>query len=113
MAVRSGNAPLHVELVTPAGTVQADATAIPSLSSLALIVSAGDNTAGIRLPKASKGKAFFVKNSGSGSLIVWPAVGDAINAIAADSSLSVVTLKSFVIVAKDSTTWFTIPLLPS
>jgi hypothetical protein len=111
--LRSGNAPLHVELVTPAGTVQADATAIPTNASPALVVSAGTGAAGIRLPKAVKGKAYFIKNTGGSALLVYPAVGDGINAILADSALSMAALTSAVIVAKDSTTWYTIPLLPS
>lgn len=111
--LRLGNAPLHVELVTPAGTVQADAAAIPVNSSPALIVSAGDGTAGIRLPKAVKGKDFYVKNTGGSALLLYPAVGDGINAVAVDSPLSIAALKSCAIVASDSTTWYTVPLLPS
>ena len=111
--LRAGNAPLHVNLVTPAGTTQADATAIPSNASLALIVSAGDGTAGIRLPKAVEGKAYLIKNTGGSALLVYPATGDGINAIAVNSALSMAALTSAVIAASGSVTWYTIPLLPS
>jgi len=111
--LRFGNAPLNVELVTPAGTTQATATAIPANASPALIVSAGDGTAGIRLPKAVKGKAYAIKNTGGAALLVYPAEGDGINAIIADSPLSIAALKSCDIIASGSVTWYTVPLLPS
>jgi len=111
--LRSGNAPLHVEVVTAAGSSQTDATAIPTNSSLALIVSAGDNTVGIRLPKAVKGKTYCVKNIGSGGLKVYPATGDAINAIVADTAITMLTVTSALFVAQNSTTWQTIPTVPS
>jgi len=111
--LRFGNAPLHVELVTPAGTVQADAAAIPANASPALIVSAGNGTAGIRLPKAVKGKAYAIKNTGGSALLVYPAVGDGINAVAVNSPLSMAALTSCDIMASGSVTWYTVPLLPS
>jgi len=113
MANRSGNAPLHVEVVVAAGTVQADATAIPTNSAPALVVSTGNGTVGIRLPKAVKGKTFYVKNIGGGGLLVWPAVGDAINALAVDGAITMATVTSAVFIAQNSTTWQTVPTIPS
>ena len=109
---RIGNAPLPVQVVTAAGSSQTDAAAVGTKSP-AFILAAGDNTVGIRLPLAAKGMLFYVKNTGGGSLKVYPASGDAINAIVADSPLVMVTVTSAVFVAKDSTTWYTFPLLPS
>ena len=110
---RSGIAPLHVEVVTAAGTVQADAAQIPIKSSPALIVAAGDNTVGIKLPPASKGQLFFVKNTGAGSLKVWPSSGDAVNAGGTDNAYSMATVTSALFAAKDSSTWYTFPLVAS
>lgn len=104
---------INVQSLTPAGTVLADATQI-SVGTPALIVAAGDGTAGIKLPRASKGKILYVKNTGGGNLKVWPHdSGDQINAISAGSSLSMATVTSAVFVAADTTHWYTVPLLPS
>lgn len=114
MSARSGNAPLNVESVTAAGSVQSDAAAIPSKSSPAFVLATGDGTVGISLPKATKGKLFYVKNLAAGSALkVWPATGDAINALSANSAISMAAATSAVFIAKDSTTWYTVPLLPS
>jgi len=109
---------INVELLTAAGTVQADATAIPRRSSPGFVVVLNaDDAVGIRLPTATKGKIFHVKNTGtggfSGILNVYPAVGDNINALSANAPLLMATLTAATFIAKDSTTWYTIPLLPS
>lgn len=111
--IRSGNAPLNVEVLTAAGSVQGDATGIPVKSSPALIVAAGDNAVGIKLPPATKGKWFVIKNTGTGGLKVWPSSGDAINALGADNAITMATVTSAVFVAQDSTTWQTTPTVPS
>ena len=113
MAIRGGNAPLNVQSVTAAGTVQADATAVPSKSSPALILAAGDNTVGIRLPAATEGKVYHIKNTGSGGLKVWPATGDIINALGANNAITMATVTAAVFAASSSSQWYTIPLLPS
>lgn len=111
--VRSGNAPLHVEVVTAAGSSQATAAAIPANASPALVVAAGDNSVGIRLPSAVKGKQYFIKNTGTGGLKVYPASGDVINALSPDGAITMATVTSACFIAADSTTWYTVPLLPS
>jgi len=111
--LRSGNAPLHVENVTAAGSTQADAATIPSKASLALVVAAGDNTKGILLPKASKGKAYFVKNSGAGGLKVYPSGTNAINALGGSNAITMAANTSALFVAATSALWYTVPLLPS
>ena len=113
MAIRGGNAPLNVETVTAAGSEQADAAAIPSMSSPALVLAAGDDSVGILLPKASKGKVFYVKNTGGGGLKVWPYSGDAINALGADTAITMATVTAAVFAASSTSQWYTIPLLPS
>lgn len=108
---------LNVEPLTAGGTTQADATAVPIKSSPALILAAGDDVVGIRLPPATKGKLFWIKNTGTGGLTgtlkVYPATGNTINAIAANTALAMASLSAAAFVAKDATSWYTIPLVPS
>jgi cobalamin biosynthesis protein CobD/CbiB len=56
-----------------------------------------------------------IKNSDAANAVlkVWPATGDAINAIAANSALSMAAKTSALFVSLDGTTWYTTPLLPS
>lgn len=114
MGTRAGNAPLNVKVLTPAGTVLADATLIRTKSP-ALIAATGDGTAGIRLPMAAPGKIYHIKNRAAAqTLNVWPyATAEQINAITAGSAIALAAATSAVFVAVDSTTWFTVPLLPS
>lgn len=107
------NDTINVEVVTAAGSVQADAAAIPIKSSIALVTASGDNTVGVRLPPASRGKVFFIKNTGAGTLRVYPAGTDAINAIIAGSPIVMGALTSATFIAQTSAQWFTVPLLPS
>ena len=98
-----------------AGTSQSTATPVvtPSPAFIYAGTSGGDGTAGIRLPKAAKGKMFTVKNAYNGNIRVYPASGDAINALGTDTQLVMAALTSATFIARDSTTWYTIPLLPS
>ena len=98
--------------VTAAGTVQADAGAIRTKSP-AIISAAGDDTVGIKLPAVTKGKLYFVKNTGSGGLKVWPSGTNQINAITAGSSITMATVTSAAFVGLDTIHWYTVPLLPS
>lgn len=114
--VRSGNAPWHAERLVPAGTSQSDATAIPALSSPALVVAAGNYLAGIRLPGAAKGKTFMISNTGVGGfgvLFVYPAVGDGINALGINVVMQMPPQTSALFIAADSASWFTNPTVPS
>lgn len=108
---------LSVEVITAAGSTQTDATAIPIKSSPALIVAAGDDVVGIRLPPASKTKRFYVKNTGTGgvtgTLKVYPATGDAINLLGANTPISMASLSSCLFIAASTTLWYTVPTVPS
>lgn len=117
MRGRTSIAVVAVEVVVAAGSSQATAAAIPTKSSPALVLAAGDDVVGIKLPPASKGQLFHIKNTGTGGITgklnVYPAVGDAINALATNSPIAMASLASATFIAKDSVTWYTIPLLPS
>ncbi len=108
---------LNVETLTVAGTSQTTATAILAIWSPALILAAGDSVAGISLPRASKGRVFEVKNTGPlgglGGLNVYPAVGDSINALAANAPLVMDARTAARFVATSATVWETLPNVPS
>jgi hypothetical protein len=106
---------INVASLAVAGTSQATATPIvtPSPAFIYAGTSGGDGTAGVRLPKAVKGKVYHVKNAYNGNMRVYPASGDAINAIAPDTQIVMAALTSATFIALNSTTWYTIPLLPS
>ena len=114
MANRAGNAPYNTAAVTPAGTSRTDATQILTKSP-ALIAATGDGSAGIKLPAASEGKVFAIKNrAAAATLSVYPYdSGDQINAITAGSPITMAAATSATFISLDSTHWYTVPLLPS
>lgn len=97
-----------------AGSAQGDAVAIGSTVGFAFITGA-DGTKGAVLPAAVAGKVIVVKNSDAANAILklYPASGDAINALAANASLNMAAKTSALLVCLDATTWYTVPLLPS
>ena len=96
--------------VAALGTVQGDAAAITTGFTL---VSGADAAKGVILPTAAPGLVAIVKNGANAVLKIWPNTSDAINAIAANSSLDIAALTSVVLVSYDATTWYSVPLLPS
>lgn len=102
------------EAVAAAGSVQGDATEVGASTGFVHGTGA-DGTKGIKLPAASAGKTIIVKNSDAANAIlkVYPATGDAINALSANAAISMAAKTSAVFVALDATTWYTVPLLPS
>ena len=115
-SVKSRGIPfLHVLTPVPGGTIQTDATAIVD-SSPALVLSAGTSWGGIRLPTASRGKTFWIQNTGTHELAqlrVYPATGDSINELAADTYLEMEEGASAMFIASSSTVWYTVPRVPS
>ena len=115
-SIKSRGVPfLHVLTVTPAGTSQSDATAIPN-SSPALVLAEGNSWNGVVLPTASRGKTFWIKNTGTselGGLRIYPATDDSINALSANAYIEMVANSSAVFVAVSSTVWYTFSYLPS
>lgn len=104
--------PLDVTAVAAAGSAQGDAAAL----ALGLnVVSAADGTKGVKLPAAAAGRVVFVKSTTAGQVLkVYPATGDAINALSANTALSLASgATPAILVAADAATWYTFPLLPS
>lgn len=97
------------------GADQAGAAPIVSASGAFIHATAADGTKGIRLPAAVAGMEYLIKNSDAANAVlkVYPATGDAINALAANASLDMAAKTSVLLVALDGTTWYSLPLLPS
>lgn len=97
--------------VAAAGADQAGAAA---LVEGAQVVTGANGSLGVRLPVAGIGAIVIIKGTTSGVLLVYPDTGAAINAVAANSAMS---LASGVIPAlfwkHTATQWYTLPLLPS
>ena len=102
--------------IMPSATVAATGTNQATAAQIATgftLVSAADATKGILLPAAAAGLTCVIKNNAAAVLKIWPASGDAVNAIAADSNYVLASLTSTVLVAYDATTWYSVPLLAS
>jgi len=106
----TGGLYLKSATVAAAGSTQANAAAVSDGFTL---VSAADGTKGVVLPAAVAGRTVILKNNANAVLKVWPASGDAVNAIAADSNYVLAAYTSSLLVAYDSTTWYSVPLLAS
>jgi len=96
--------------VAAAGSTQTNATEITTGFTL---VSGADDTKGVRLPAAEAGAICIIKVGDGADLKVYPATGDVINALSANGAITVVDDVCFMFIAYDSTTWYTLPLLPS
>lgn len=105
----------NAEVVAAAGADQAGATAITANSPAIVHATGADGAKGVKLPAAAAGKVVFIKNADAANaiLLVYPATGDGINAVAVNSALSMAAKTAAVFVAIDATTWFTFSLLPS
>ena len=106
---------LDVQVLAAAGSNQGDAGAMTLTAPGLCHATGADATKGVVLPAAAAGKMIIVKNSDAANAVlkVYPATGDAINAIAANTEISMAAKTCAVFTAIDATTWFTAPLLPS
>lgn len=96
--------------VAATGSTQSDAA---QLAGGFTLVSAADGTKGVKLPAAAAGRVVILKNGAAAILKVWPSTDDAINAITANSNYVLASNTSSILVAYDSTTWYSVPLLAS
>ncbi|WP_063607925.1 DUF2190 family protein [Zavarzinella formosa] len=103
---------IQTATVAAAGSVQGDAAAVAEGFTL---VTGADATKGVLLPTAAAGKQVIIKNADVANAIlkIWPATGDAVNAVAVNSAFSIAAKTSVLLVAYDATTWYSVPLLPS
>lgn len=110
----SGTGALAMASATVAAFGDSQATATPVAQGFTL-VTAADGGKGIVLPDAAAGLVCIIKNRDSENAVlkVYPNTGDAINAIAANTALSMAAKTIAYFVAYDATTWYTLPLSPS
>ena len=106
----SGGVRMAVTAVAAAGTNQATAAALAEGLN---VVSAADGTKGVKLPTAVAGAVAIVKNTAAGALLIYPATGAAINAVAVNGSYSITNLTSTMLVASSTTQWYSVPLVAS
>ena len=106
----TGGLYLKTATVAAAGSTQANAAAVSDGFTL---VTAADGTKGVVLPAAVAGRTVILKNNAGSTLKVWPASGDGINAITVDSNFTITNLSACMLVAYDSTTWYSVPLVAS
>lgn len=98
------------ETVAAAGSVQGDAAAMVADF---VLVTGADATKGVILPTPAAGRRIVVKNNAGSVLKVYPATGGAINAIAANTAISLAANVPAMFIASSATQWWTLPLLPS
>jgi len=108
----SGSLVIKSATVAAAGANQGNAAAVTAGFTL---VTGADATKGVVLPAASAGLVVIIKNADAANAVlkVYPASGDAINALSANASYDMAAKTSMLLVAYDSTTWYTVPLLAS
>jgi len=105
-----GNQTIPVTTVAAAGTNQGTAAAL----SLGFnYVTGADDAKGVKLPAAAAGRIVIIKVGPGADLKVYPNTSDKINDGTADAAITVVDDVCFMLIAKDATDWYTLPLLPS
>ena len=98
-------------------TVAAAGNSLATANALSVgmnVVTGADSTKGVVLPASAAGKIVIVKSAQAGqTLPVYPPAASAINALAANSALTMAALTSAMFVCSSNTQWYTVPLLPS
>jgi len=101
----------------PTATVAADGSANTDAAAVTegfTLVTAADGTKGVILPSAVAGMQCILKNAESSNLKVYPGASDKINGgTATTGSLTLAADTSCLLVAYDTTDWYSVPLLPS
>jgi len=126
LAAASGDQFVHVKLndanvlptyqtVAAAGSDNTNAVAITANGPINVVaVTGADATKGAILPAGVAGSLFFVKNTASQILKVYPPSGAQINALTATTgAISMASVTSAVFMFTSATQVYTIPLLPS
>jgi hypothetical protein len=107
---------IHAQTTAAAGSVIGDATQITHPSPTIVHATGADATKGIKLPPATKGKMYFIKNADAANAVlkVYPYdTSDQINALTAGDPISMAAKTAAVFVSFDTTHWYSFSLLPS
>lgn len=98
--------------VAAAGSVLADAAQLyPGFT----VVTGANGTLGVKLPAVPiVGTVVIIKGTTAGVLKVWPDAAATINAIGSNGAMSLASgVVPAIFIAKSTTQWYTLPLLPS
>jgi hypothetical protein len=90
--------------VTAAGTTQGGATGLTAVINAVTLGSGG-----VALPVPAVGAHYYVRNSLTSALSLYPASGAAINALAANAPVIVPADTTALLVAVTATQWYTVP----
>lgn len=98
--------------VAAAGSVLADAA---QLSAGFTVVTGANGTVGVKLPATPvAGTVVIIKGTTAGVLKVWPDAAATINAIGSNGAISLASgAIPAIFIAKSTTQWYTLPLVPS
>lgn len=97
-----------------AGSTITDATQIGVKSPALVTVTGADGTKGVKLPKASPGKTFTVKNVDNAVLKVYPyEAASLINVLSAGAAISMAARTCATFHCASTGQWYTCPLVPS
>lgn len=88
-----------------AATGSTQATGVLVTASITRVTTVGTIGDALTLPKAVPGMSLVVINAGANSMDVFPAVGDAINALSADAALAVAANKTVLLVCAVGGIW--------
>ena len=116
MVITGANIFFNKNTFVAAGTMQSDAVAMSLNAPGTILVTGADGTKGARLVLASAGGlVYFIKNADADNAIlnVYPATGDAINALGANNPIAMAAKTSAIFMCVAVGTWLTIPLVPS
>jgi len=102
--------PINADLAG-AGSVIGDAA---PLSEGFTVITGANGTLGWLLPVAVAGAIVILKGTTAGVAKIWPRTGAQINAVGASTAMSLASgVIPVILIAKSSTQWYTLPLLPS
>jgi hypothetical protein len=104
---------IPVSAINAAGANQTDATAVSANGGL-VVVSAGDDAKGVKLPTAAAGYQIIIKNANAANAVkVYPATAGTINAIAANGAYTIAANTSAFFIGANSVNWVTVPFAAS
>jgi hypothetical protein len=91
--------------ISAAGTVQGNATALTKEINVVSTVASG---AGVVLPTAVAGMVLTITNTSANSLLVYPATGGVINALATNAGYTQPSSATLQFIAPTATQWYTV-----
>jgi hypothetical protein len=103
--------PVNTDVAATGSTVTDAAQLYPGFT----VVTGANGTLGVKLPATPvNGTVVIIKGTTAGVLKVWPDAAATINAIGSNGAISLASgAVPAIFIAKSTTQWYTLPLLPS